>query len=44
MQKEVYLRFIDYWKAFSKVRDNVLLELLCNLDIPKKDISIISVA
>lgn len=40
-QKNVYLCFIDYTKAFDKVHHKELLELLSNHDIFEKDIRII---
>ena len=41
MQRDVYICFIDYTKAFDKVRHEELLEMLQNLDIDGKDIRVI---
>lgn len=40
MQKAVYLRVIDYAKAFDNLRHKELLELLVNVDAFGKDIRI----
>ncbi len=40
-QKDVYMCFIDYTKAFDKVKHEELLNTLMNLDINRKDIRII---
>lgn len=41
IEKGVYLWLIDYVKAFNKVRQNDLFELLREIDLFEKDISII---
>ena len=41
MQKEVYVCFIDYTKAFDKVRHEDLMHMLQNLDIDGKDLKLI---
>src|SRR3984893_2550729 len=37
MQKEVYVCFIDYTKAFDNVRDEDLMDILQNLHLDGKD-------
>jgi len=41
MQKDVYMCFIDYTKAFDKVKHEDLFEELGKLDLCKKDISLL---
>ena len=41
MQKDVYICFIDYTKAFDKVQHVTLVEILQELDINCKDLEII---
>ena len=41
MQKEVYVCFIDYTKAFDKVRHEDLMDILQDLDLDGKDIRLI---
>ena len=41
MQKDVYMCFIDYSKAFDKVRHSELFEELKNLDIYRKDLRLL---
>lgn len=41
MQREVYVCFIDYTKAFDKVRHEDLMDILQDLDIDGKDIRLI---
>ena len=41
MQKELYLCFIDYSKAFDKVRHEKLFNILEHLDIDGKDLRVI---
>ena len=41
MQQNIYLCFIDYSKAFDKVRHEELLEMLQELDINGKDLRLI---
>ena len=41
MQRDVYACFIDYVKAFDKVRHEPLIEMLEALDIDGKDIELI---
>ena len=38
MQKDVYICFIDYTKAFNKVKHKELFEDLSNLDLHGKDL------
>ena len=38
MQKDLYMCFIDYTKAFDKVQHEELLKLLQSLDLDGKDI------
>ncbi|XP_063611050.1 uncharacterized protein LOC134784809 [Penaeus indicus] len=40
MQKKVFLRFIDYTKAFDKVR-HILFEDLCRMDLHSKDLRLL---
>ena len=42
MQKDIYLCFIDYSKAFDKVRHEDLFQILNKLDIDGKDLRILS--
>ena len=42
MQKDIYLCFIDYSKAFDKVRHEDLFQMLNKLDIDGKDLRILS--
>ena len=42
VQKEVYMCFIDYEKAFDKVKHSKLIEILQNLNLDGKDIRLIS--
>ena len=42
VQKEVFMCFIDYEKAFDKVRHPQLIEILKNLNIDGKDIRLIT--
>ena len=41
MQKDIYLYFIDYTKAFDKVKHVQLLDMLQDLDIDGKDIQLL---
>lgn len=41
MQHDIYLCFIDYSKAFDKVKHETLLEMLQSLDMDGKDIRIL---
>ena len=41
MQKDIYLCFIDYTKAFDKVKHVQLLDMLQDLDIDGKDIRLL---
>ena len=41
MQKDLYLCFIDYSKAFDKVRHEKLFNILEHLDIDGKDLRVI---
>ena len=41
IQRDVYLRFIDYTKAIDKVQHEEMLKVLHNLDIDRKNIRII---
>merc|ERR1711867_84270 len=41
VQKDLYLCFIDYSKAFDKVRHSDLFNILTSLDIDGKDLRII---
>ena len=41
MQKDLYLCFIDYFKAFDKVRHEKLFNVLEHLDIDGKDLRVI---
>ena len=41
MQKDVYLCFIDYSKAFDRVRHKELIQILMELDIDGKDLRLI---
>ena len=41
MQKDVYLCFIDYSKAFDRVRHKEWIQILMQLDIDGKDICLI---
>src|SRR5688572_29398703 len=41
MQKDVYACFIDYTKAFDKVRHEDFMEILQELDIDGKDIRVV---
>ena len=41
VQKDLYLCFIDYSKAFDKVRHDNLFDILNNLDIDSKDLRVI---
>ena len=41
VQKELYLCFINYSKAFDKVKHEKLFEMLENLDIHGKDLRVI---
>ena len=41
MQKDLYLCFIDYSKAFDKVRHEKLFNILEHLDIDEKDLRVI---
>lgn len=42
MQKNIYLCFIDYEKAFEKVRHGKLIEILQSIDLDNRDIRIIA--
>ncbi|GFN90940.1 endonuclease-reverse transcriptase [Plakobranchus ocellatus] len=39
VQKDLYLCFIDYLKAFDKVRHSDLFDILAGLNIDRKDFS-----
>ena len=41
MQKDVYICFIDYAKAFDKVQHVTLFEILQELDVNGKDVELI---
>ena len=41
MQQDIYLCFIDYSKAFDKVKHETLLEMLQSLDMDGKDIRVL---
>jgi len=41
VQKDVFLGFIDYEKAFDRVQHNKLIQILENMDIDEKDIQCI---
>jgi len=41
VQKDVFIGFIDYEKAFDRVQHNKLIEILRNMDIDDKDIQCI---
>lgn len=41
VQQNIYLAFIDYEKAFDKVRHDQLMEILKNVDLDGKDLRII---
>ena len=41
MQRDLYVCFIDYTKAFDKVRHKNLMQLLNNLDLDGKDLRLI---
>ena len=42
MQKDVYMCFIDYAKAFGKVRHQELFEDLDKLDLYRKDVCLLA--
>ena len=42
MQKDVYMCFIDYAKAFDKVRHQELFEDLDKLDLYRKDVHLLA--
>ena len=42
VQKDVYMCFIDYEKAFDKVKHSDLIEILQNLNLDGKDVRIIN--
>jgi len=42
MQKDVYICFLDYVKAFDKVQHKILIEMLELLDIDGKEIDLIA--
>ena len=42
MQREVYVCFIDYTKAFDRVRHEELMDFLQDLDIDGKSIRLIT--
>jgi len=42
MQKDVFMCFIDYTKAFDKVKHMELFEDLRNLDIYQKDLKLLA--
>ena len=41
MQRDLYVCFIDYTKAFDKVRHKNLMQILNNLDLDGKDLRLI---
>ena len=41
VQKDIYLCFIDYSKAFDKVKHQNLFSILDNLDVDGKDLRIV---
>ena len=42
MQKDIYMCFIDYAKAFDKVRNQELFEDLHKLDLYRKDVHLLA--
>ena len=42
MQKDIYMCFIDYAKAFDKVRHRELFENLDKLDLYRKDVHLLA--
>jgi len=41
MQKDVYVCYIDYVKAFDRVRHRPLMEMLESLDLDGQDVELI---
>ena len=41
MQKTLYICFIDYTKAFDRVKHDMLFEILSKAGVPDKEINII---